>query len=94
MGSVNSGTATPEAVANRLKAAREALGLSKAEVADSLGLDRSSYPKIEAGRKILLPAHAYGVCQLYGVDMNYLYLGQLSGLPSSLSKAVTSTLKA
>ena len=75
-------------VARRLAAARKALGLSKAEFADMIGIDRSSYTKIENGVKPLLPPAAIVIFQLYGVDLNYIYLGQVGGLPSSLSSKV------
>lgn len=81
-----------EMVARRLIAAREALGLTKAEFADIIGIDRSSYTKIEKGLKPLLPPTARVIFQLYGLDMNYFYLGQLGGLPSSLSSKVIAHL--
>ena len=78
----------PAAVAPRLKAVRRALGLQKAQFADLIGIDRSSYSKIEKGIKPLLPDRAYKIFELYGVDMNFIYLGQVGGLPERLSKAV------
>lgn len=80
-------------VAERLIAAREALGLSKAEFADMIGIDRSSYTKIEKGAKPILPHSAYRIWQLYGIDLNFIYLGQVGGLPSNLSNKVISHLK-
>jgi len=79
-------------VARRLTATREAVGLTKAEFADAIGIDRSSYTKIEKGLKPLLPPMAYRIFELYGIDMNFIYLGQVGGLPSSLSSAVTDHL--
>lgn len=81
-------------VAARLRAMREALGLKKSELADAIGLDRSSYTKIEKGEKPLLPKDAYRIFTLYGVDMNFLYLGQVGGVPVSLSKRLTAHLTA
>ena len=80
-------------VARRLIALRAALGLSKGEFADIIGIDRSSYTKIEKGLKPLLPPYAFRIWQLYGVDMNYIYLGQVGGLPNKLSNNVTSHLQ-
>jgi len=80
-------------IARRLAAAREALGMTKAELADMLEIDRSSYTKIEKGAKPLLPRDAYRLWQLYGIDLNFIYLGQLGGLPVSLSSKVTRHLK-
>lgn len=79
-------------VARRLIAIRAALGLNKADFADQIGVDRSSYTKIEKGVKPLSPPSAYKIYELYGVDMNFIYLGQVGGLPSILSKKVTSHL--
>lgn len=84
--------AEPQMIAPRLIAAREALGLSKAEFADLIGIDRSSYTKIEKGDKPLLPHTAFRIWELYGIDMNYIYLGQLGGLPVSLSSKVITHL--
>lgn len=76
-------------VAPRLTALREALELSKAEFADLIGIDRSSYSKIEKAEKPILPPVAYKIWSLFGVDMNYVYLGRLDGLPDDLSKRLT-----
>ncbi|MDR9393958.1 MAG: helix-turn-helix transcriptional regulator [Roseovarius sp.] len=83
----------PPVVARRLAAARNALGLSKAELADQLGIDRSSYTKIEKGSKPLLAPSAFRLYELHGIDMNYIYLGQVGGLPAKLSSKVMSHLK-
>jgi DNA-binding XRE family transcriptional regulator len=82
----------PAMVARRLIALRAALGMNKAAFADMIGLDRSSYTKIEKGEKPLLPPSAYRIYQLFGVDMNFIYLGQVGGLPVKLSSAVMSHL--
>lgn len=81
-------------LAPRLIAARQALGLNKGEFADMIGLDRSSYTKIEKGLKPLLPREASRIWQLYGIDLNFIYLGQVGGLPSNLSSKVIANLKA
>jgi transcriptional regulator with XRE-family HTH domain len=82
----------PAVVARRLAALRSALGMNKATFADMIDVDRSSYTKIENGKKPLLPASAYRIYELYGVDMNFIYLGQVGGLPLKLSRAVMSHL--
>ena len=82
----------PLMVARRLKALRTTLGLSKAEFADIIEIDRSSYSKIEKGTKPLLPYSAYRIYELYGVDMNFIYLGQVGGVPEKLSKQLMSFL--
>ena len=80
-------------VAERLVALRLALDLNKADFADQIGIDRSSYTKIEKGQKPLLVREASEIWRLYGVDMNYIYLGQIVGLPGILSSKVIKNLK-
>ena len=82
----------PAMVARRLRAIRLALGLNKASFADMVGIDRSSYTKIEKGEKPLLPYTAYRIYELYGLDMNFLYLGQVGGLPAALSRKLITHL--
>ncbi|MBM1556689.1 helix-turn-helix transcriptional regulator [Sulfitobacter mediterraneus] len=86
--------ADPQMVTPRLIALREALGLGKGEFADSIGLDRSSYSKIEKANKPILPPTAQKIWKLYGVDMNYIYLGRVDTLPAHLSSKITKTLTA
>lgn len=91
--SANLDPTAPPLVARRLAAVRKALSLSRAEFADMINFDRSSYTKIEDGKKPLLPPLAARVHELFGVDLNFIYLGQLGGLPVNLSSKVISNLK-
>ncbi|WP_317961067.1 helix-turn-helix domain-containing protein [Phaeobacter inhibens] len=79
-------------VAPRLTALREALGMTKADFSDMIEIDRSSYTKIEKGEKPLLPRQAFKIYERFGVDMNYIYLGQVGGVPQKLSKTLTTIL--
>lgn len=88
------GPADPQMVTPRLIALREALNLSKGEFADSIGMDRSSYSKIEKSNKPILPPTAQKIWELYGADMNYIYLGRLDSLPAHLSAKITKSLMA
>lgn len=78
------GEARPERVAPRLIALRETLSLSPSEFADSVGLDRSSLTKIEAGERGLPVGKAVAICNLYGVGLNYIYRGDLSDMRHDL----------
>jgi transcriptional regulator with XRE-family HTH domain len=84
----------PERVALRLSALREAAGLSRAEFADSLRINRSSYTLIEDGRKPLNHRMGYDVAVRYGVTMDYLYRGSISDkdLPDSLAHKIRALL--
>lgn len=88
------GPADPQMVTPRLIALREALSLSKGEFADAIGIDRSSYSKIEKANKPILPPVAQRIWKLYGVDMNYIYLGRVDTLPMHLSSKITKRLTA
>ena len=79
----------PVMVTPRLILVRESLGLSKAEFADQIGIDRSSYTKIEKAEKPLLPHTAFRIWELYGVDLNFIYLGRRDGLTASMSSKLT-----
>lgn len=82
----------PVMVAPRLIALREALGMNKTDFARMIDVDKSSYTKIEKGEKPLQAATAYKIYQLYGVDMNFIYMGQVGGLPNRLSSAIINHL--
>jgi transcriptional regulator with XRE-family HTH domain len=84
----------PERVALRLRVLREALGLSRAEFADSLRINRSSYTLIEDGRKPLNHRMGYDVAVRYGVTMDYLYRGSMGelDLPASHSQQIRALL--
>lgn len=83
----------PALVGRRIEAIYTALGIKKAHFADAVGIDRSSFTKIVKGDKPLLPRDAWRIYQLYGVDLNFIYGGQLVGLPPNLSSKLTQILK-
>lgn len=76
----------PEMVTPRLINIRNAFGLTKAEFADRIGVDRSSYTKMEKAEKPVLPRVAFAIWKQFGADMNYIYLGRMDGLSENLSK--------
>lgn len=84
----------PLAVARRLIALREALGLGPSEFADSVGIDRSSYSKIEKGEKPLHQYLAYDVSVRWGVTMEFIYRGatQDRDLPDRYATAIRTNL--
>jgi transcriptional regulator with XRE-family HTH domain len=77
-----------EETAARIVRVREALGLSKADFANSIEVDRSSWTKIELGKKPLHADHAFRISVRYGVPMDYLYRGVLRDLPESIAVAL------
>ena len=71
-------------VGSRIAAMREALKMSKAQFADSAGIDRSALSRIEAGRDGLGIQKALIISEIYGFGLNYIYRGDLSDTPISL----------
>lgn len=70
-------------VGPRVTALRETLRLSKAEFADTIGLDRSSLTKIEKGEMGLDIAVGERIAVLYGFGLDFIYRGELSDAPQS-----------
>ena len=56
----------------RLKAAREAAGLSQSELAERLDVDRNLISMAEIGKQPLAIKHLVKVCSLLGVSADYL----------------------
>ena len=79
------------AVADRLVRLREYHGQGQGEFADSVGIDRSSYSKIEAGKKPLKADMAFAIAERWGVSMDYLYRGRMTELPHKLADALMSS---
>jgi transcriptional regulator with XRE-family HTH domain len=57
------------AMLQRLRQAREAAGLTQAEVAQALGRPQSFVSKIEAGERRLDPIELWHLAKLYGVEV-------------------------
>ncbi|WP_253949476.1 helix-turn-helix domain-containing protein [Mangrovicoccus sp. HB161399] len=75
-------------VSRRLLAVRTTSGLPSGEFADSVGIDRSSYSKIEAGKKPLNLEMGFRVSEKWGVSMDYLYRGLLRGLDPDIATSL------
>lgn len=82
----------PPAVGRRVTALRMALKLKPAEFADSIQVDRSSLTKIEKGTAGLSLRSGMFLRQLYGVGLNFIYMGDLSDLPFDLRGPVMQNL--
>lgn len=84
----------PSRVGPRITALRETLCLSKAQFADSIGLDRSSLTKVEKGDMGLDIAAGERVAALYGFGLDFIYRGDLSDVPLNLRPALMANLVA
>lgn len=84
----------PDRVGERITALRMALHLSKAEFADSIGLDRSTLTKVEAGTKGLDIVIGAKIAEMYGYGLDFIYRGTLTDVPEGKRSTVLSELHA
>jgi DNA-binding XRE family transcriptional regulator len=71
----------PERVGPRIRAMRETIALSPAQLADTIGLDRSTLSKIEQGKVGLGIHHGEAIAAQFGFGLNFIYRGDLSDVP-------------
>lgn len=74
----------PERVGARVTAMRETLGLSKAQFADAVGIDRSALTRIEKGEEGLSISKAGMIADLYDFGLNYIYRANINDTPIAL----------
>lgn len=65
-----------DALASRLRIAREQAGLSQGQVAKMLGLHRPSVTEIEMGRRRVTAKELATMAKLYGVSISWLTSGE------------------
>lgn len=68
--------------------------MSKATFADSIGLDRSSMSKVEAGTKGLDIAVGSRIADLFGFGLDYTYRGVLTDAPEGHRLRILSEIHA
>lgn len=74
-----------EAVAARLKAAREAMGLSKKDFAERAGLSMQVYGPFENGVRDLSLTAAKKLRKAYQLPLEFMYFGKIEDLPTRIS---------
>ena len=63
---------TRQAIASRLRTAREMAGLTQAQVARALGLHRPAVSEMEAGRRKVSVEELSRLAELYGVNVPWV----------------------
>ena len=61
-----------DAIASRLRVARESAGLSQGQVARKLGMHRPTLTEIEAGRRRVTAEELAKLADIYGVDATWI----------------------
>ena len=70
----------PDMIGSRLRTIRVAFGLKPSQIADRLGINRSVWSRLEAGKRPPPDEVAYLVCDHFQVTLDYLILGRWGGL--------------
>lgn len=63
---------------------REALGLSQAELCRAIGIAPNRWNQFEQGKRRITVDVARRLKKNYGVTLDYIYEGDLSGLPKRI----------
>jgi DNA-binding XRE family transcriptional regulator len=72
-------------IGRRLKATRDALGLTGTEFARRARIAQNAYSQYETGRRLLTVTVAMRLCTVYGLSMDWLFRGDPSSLPYALA---------
>lgn len=68
-------------MSKRLKAIRQMMGIkSQSEVARLIGAEFHQYNNWERGVAVMPVPFAIEICEVSGVDLDYIYLGKVSSL--------------
>lgn len=74
-----------DAVAARLKAAREAIGLSKREFAEKADMGEQTYGPFENGVRPLSLTAAKKIRKAHGLSLEFMYFGKMDDLPHRIA---------
>lgn len=82
-----------EDVGRRLRLTREAFELTQDEFASRAKLSQPRYSPYEAGKRLLTLPAAMQLCKVYALTLDWLYLGDPSGLPYRLHDEIAKVRK-
>lgn len=82
-------TSTAVEIGARLKATREAFGLNGTAFAKPAGIDQNRYSQYETGKRTLTMTAALALCRVYGLTLDWLFRGDISGLPHAIAIKLT-----
>lgn len=68
-------------VGRRLQQVRQIMGLSQQEFGEAAGLSQTRYNNYECGARLLTLRAALSLCKKYALTLDYVFLGDASGLP-------------
>ena len=76
----------PELIGHRMRLLRLALDMKPAEMADSLGIERTYWSRFENGKRPMTNAVAALLVDRFGVTLDFLILGRWDKLPVDLAE--------
>lgn len=76
----------PERIGHRLMLLRCSVGLRPAQIADMLGIERTSWSRFEGGRRPITEHVAALLCERFGVTLDFLILGRWDRLPLDMAE--------
>lgn len=83
------GNESGEAIAERLKRTREAMGFNQAQWCRLTGIEPQAWNNYESGLRRISIDQAIKVCQATGVTTDWIYRGLMSaGLPMGIQTAL------
>lgn len=78
------------AIAARLRATREAFGLADHEFSRRAGIEKVTYRQYELAKHQPHLEQSMQICDVYGVTLNWIYRGDISGLPFHIANILAS----
>lgn len=78
-----------EAVGRRLRLTRDVFGLGQSDFCRRAGIPQNAYSQFETGRRMLTLDGALRLVDAYHLTLDWIYLGDPSGLKLSLGDSIT-----
>lgn len=83
-----------DAIADRLRATRCALGLSQAELCQMAEIAPNTYNQWEKGRQGISVVGAIKLCNTFHLSLDWIFRGDISTLPFDLATKLTGKYRA
>jgi transcriptional regulator with XRE-family HTH domain len=77
-----------DAIAERLRLTRQALGLKQAAIARLTGISTQAWNNYETAKYRISVDQALMVCRTIGVSLDWIYRGDMNGLPLRIATRI------
>lgn len=89
---INTDDMSPASIGRRLELIRVAHGLSKSEIADMLGIDRTHWSRFEGGQRAIPYDKASRLVDRFGVSLDFIILGRWRGMDVEVADRLRASL--